>query len=95
MDVSVAGSVQVPVLLRVSLQRCEGWVYIKPHSHCVCLMLLSADHSQGSDLWLGLEPAQLRIQDLACICLCIYIMTEKANSLQANMSQNKNTVKVS
>lgn len=58
-------------------------------------MLFSADPSQGLDLWLGLDPAKLRIQDLACICLCIYIMTEKANSLQATMSQNKNTVKVS
>lgn len=94
-DVSAAGSVQVPVILQVSLQRCQGWVHIKPHGHCVCLMLLCADPSQGLDLWLGLEPAKLRIQDLAWICLCIYTMTEKANSLQANMSQNKNTVKVS
>lgn len=95
MDVSAAGSVQVPVLLQVSLQRCQGWMHTKPHSRCVCLMLLLADPSQGSDLWLGLEPAKLKTQDLACICLCIYTMTEKANSLQANMSQNKNTVKVS
>lgn len=95
MHASAGGSGQVSVLQQVSLQRRRGWVHIKPHSHCICLMLCGAHPSRDLDLWLGLEPAKWRIQDLAWICLCIYIMTEKANSLQANMSQNKNTMKVS
>lgn len=86
---------QVPVLQRGSLPRHQGWTHTKPHSCCICLTLCGANPSQGSDLWLGSEPAKRRIQDLAWIYLCIYIMTEKANSLQANMSQNKNSVKVS
>lgn len=86
---------EVPVLQRVSLPRRQHWVRIKPQSRYICLTLCGADPSQGSDLWLGSEPAKRGIQNLAWICLCIYIMTEKANSLGANMSQNKNTVKVS
>lgn len=86
---------QVPMLQQDSLETCQGGVCINPHRHGICLALCGAEPSQHSDLWLGLEPAKGRILNLAWICLCTYIMTEKENSLQASMSQNKNTVKVS
>lgn len=72
MHISAEGPGQVPVLRWVSLQRRRGWVHIKLHSRCICLTLCSADPSQGSDLWLGLEPAKQRIQDLAW-SVCVFI----------------------